>query len=78
MYVYLILIFLIVQEPLAVARAKTLLERAAGAGHLPAVYLLVDLLEREGAQDKAVTLIKVNSRLHMKTRFYKKNNLCFY
>jgi len=48
----------LLKEPLAVARAKTLLERAAGAGHLPAVYLLVDLLEREGAQDKAVTLIK--------------------
>ena len=40
------------------ARAKTLLERAADAGHLPAVYLLVDLLEREGAQEKAIFYIK--------------------
>ena len=41
------------------ARAKTLLERAAGSGHLPAIYLLVDLLDREGAQDKAVELLQV-------------------
>ena len=47
------------QEPLSVARAKTLLERASSGGHLPAIYLLVDLLEREGANDRAVDLLKV-------------------
>jgi len=44
---------------LAVARAKTLLERASSGGYLPAIYLLVELLEREGAQDKAIDLLKV-------------------
>jgi len=43
-----------------VARAKSLLERAAGGGHLPAVYLLVELLDREGALDKAIELLKVS------------------
>ena len=49
------------QEPLSVARAKSLLERAAAGGHLPAVYLLVELLDREGALDKAIDLLKVSS-----------------
>ena len=50
---------LLMQEPLSVARAKTLLERASSTGHLPAIYLLVELLEREGAHDRAVELLKV-------------------
>ena len=41
------------------ARAKSLLERAAASGHLPAVYHLVELLDREGAVDKAIDLLKV-------------------
>jgi hypothetical protein len=43
-----------------VARAKSLLERAAAGGYLPAVYLLVELLDREGAIDKAIDLLKVS------------------
>jgi len=60
----------LLKEPLSVARAKTLLERASSGGHLPAIYLLVDLLEREGANDRAVDLLKRTlvqqntSRLH--------------
>ena len=46
------------QEPLSVARAKSLLERAAATGHLPAVYLLVDLLDREGATVRAIELLQ--------------------
>ena len=42
------------------ARAKSLLERAAASGHLPAVYHLVELLDREGAVDKAIDLLKVH------------------
>ena len=40
------------------ARAKSLLERAAATGHLPAVYLLVDLLDREGATVRAIELLQ--------------------
>ena len=40
------------------ARAKSLLERAAGTGHLPAVYLLVELLDREGAAVRAIELLQ--------------------
>jgi len=47
----------LLKEPLSVARAKSLLERAAGTGHLPAVYLLVDLLDREGAGPRAIELL---------------------
>jgi anaphase-promoting complex subunit 7 len=47
----------LVKEPLSVARAKSLLERAAATGHLPAVYLLAELLDREGAGHKAVELL---------------------
>ena len=46
------------KEPLSVARAKSLLERAAGTGHLPAVYLLVELLDREGAAVRAIELLQ--------------------
>jgi len=47
----------LLKEPLSVARAKSLLERGAAAGHLPAVYLLADLLDREGAQARAVEVV---------------------
>ena len=40
------------------ARAKSLLERAAATGHLPAVYLLVELLDREGAAVRAIELLQ--------------------
>ena len=46
------------KEPLSVARAKSLLERAAATGHLPAVYLLVELLDREGASVRAIELLQ--------------------
>jgi len=48
----------LLKEPLSVARAKSLLERAAATGHLPAVYLLVDLLDREGATVRAIELLQ--------------------
>jgi len=47
----------LLKEPLSCARAKSLLEKAAGTGHLPAVYLLVELLDREGATQRAVELL---------------------
>jgi len=47
----------LLKEPLSCARAKSLLEKAAGTGHLPAVYLLVELLDREGATQRAVDLL---------------------
>ena len=47
-----------IQEPLSVARAKSLLERASATGHLPAVYLLVELLDREGAAVRAIELLQ--------------------
>lgn len=47
----------LLKEPLSCARAKSLLEKAAGAGHLPAVYKLVDLLDREGATQRAIDLL---------------------
>ena len=40
------------------ARAKSLLERASATGHLPAVYLLVELLDREGAAVRAIELLQ--------------------
>jgi len=49
----------LLKEPLSCARAKSLLEKAAGTGHLPAVYLLVELLDREGATQRAVELLTV-------------------
>jgi len=48
----------LLKEPLSVARAKSLLERAASTHHLPAVYLLVDLLDREGATGRAIDLLQ--------------------
>jgi len=47
----------LLKEPLSCARAKSLLEKAASTGHLPAVYLLVELLDREGATQRAVDLL---------------------
>ena len=47
----------LLKEPLSVARAKSLLERAAATGHLPAVYLLAELLDREGAGSRALELV---------------------
>jgi len=48
----------LLKEPLSVARAKSLLERASATGHLPAVYLLVELLDREGAAVRAIELLQ--------------------
>lgn len=48
----------LLKEPLSVARAKSLLERAAKSNHLPAVYLLVDLLDRELATGRAIDLLQ--------------------
>jgi len=48
----------LLKEPLSVARAKSLLERAAGVGHLPAVYLLADLLDREGTPNRGIELLQ--------------------
>jgi len=48
----------LLKEPLSVARAKSLLERASATGHLPAVYLLVELLDREGAAVRAIDLLQ--------------------
>merc|ERR1712037_808763 len=44
----------LLKEPLSVARAKSLLERAAGTGHLPAVYLLAELLAKGGQEERAI------------------------
>eukprot|EP00088_Acartia_fossae_P027435 TRINITY_DN2819_c0_g1_i6.p1 TRINITY_DN2819_c0_g1~~TRINITY_DN2819_c0_g1_i6.p1 ORF type:complete len:621 (-),score=127.59 TRINITY_DN2819_c0_g1_i6:384-2177(-) len=60
----------LLKEPLVIGRAKPLLERAAETGYLPAVYLLVDLLEREGAQEKAVAYIKKNLEHETSGRLY--------
>ena len=45
-------------EPLSCARAKSLLEKAAVTGHIPAVYKLVEVLDREGATLKAVEVLE--------------------
>jgi len=56
----------LLKEPLSCARAKSLLEKASGTGHLPAVYLLVELLDREGATQRAVELL-TNQLVHTST-----------
>ncbi len=48
----------LLKEPLSCARAKSLLEKAAVTGHLPAVYKLVELLDREGATQRAIDLLQ--------------------
>ena len=50
----------LLQEPLSVARAKGFLEKASGAGHLPAVYLLAEFLDREGSGDRAIQLLRTH------------------
>jgi len=54
----------LMKEPLSVARAKTLLEKAATVGHLPAVYMLADLLDREGASERAVDILRSQLQYH--------------
>lgn len=48
----------LLKEPLSCARAKTMLEKASVSGHLPAVYKLVEVLDREGATAKAVEVLE--------------------
>jgi len=48
----------LLNEPLSCARAKSLLEKASVSGYLPAVYKLVELLDREGASQRAIDLLQ--------------------
>merc|ERR1719445_662728 len=48
----------LLKEPLSCARAKSLLEKASVTGYLPAVYKLVEVLDREGATLKAVEVLE--------------------
>jgi len=48
----------LLKEPMSCARAKSLLEKAAVTGHLPAVYKLVEVLDREGNIAKAVEVLE--------------------
>ena len=48
----------LLKDQLSQSRAKGLLEKAAVTGYLPAVYKLVELLDREGATHRAIDLIQ--------------------
>jgi len=56
----------LMKEPLSVARAKNLLEKASTGpgGHLPAVYMLADLLDREGNAERAVEILRIQLQHH--------------
>ena len=56
----------LMKEPLSVARAKNLLEKASTGpgGYLPAVYMLADLLDREGNAERAVEILRIQLQHH--------------
>lgn len=62
----------LLKEPLSVARAKSLLVKASASGHLPAVYLLAELLETEGATQKAVELLSSHLQHSSTTTLHQK------